>query len=144
MSLVFYYEINGDYNQRDENIEAYYNLGEYSPGLLNYSYNLLSGLAKDAIVFTEGDKDTEAILLLTKGKKYRPDVQMLNVNLLLIKEYRERIFKELEILPFDFDPMTSEETYEKFQQIIIKQVSNTKRDDLFMLQLLLVSHIQAK
>lgn len=127
MSLIFYYEIKGDYNQRDKSIEAYYNLGEYSPGLLNYSYNLLSGLADDAIVFTEGDKDTEAILLLTKGRKYRPNVQMLNLNLLLIKEYRERIFKELDISPLEFDPMTNEETYEKFQQIIIKQVANNKK-----------------
>jgi hypothetical protein len=126
MSLIFYYEIKGDYIKRDENIETYYKLGDYSPGLLNYSYNLLSALDKNAIVFTEGDKDTEAILLLTKGKKYRPDVQMLNVNLLLIKEYRERIFKELDISLFDFDPMTNEETYEKFRQIIIKQVAGNK------------------
>jgi len=127
MSLIFYYEIKGDYAKRDENIEAFYTIGDYSPGLLNYSYNLLTALEKDAIVFTEGDKDTEAILLLTKGKKYRPDVRMLNVNLLLIKEYRERIFDELEIAQLDFDPMTNEETYEQFQQIIIKQVATNKK-----------------
>jgi hypothetical protein len=127
MSLIFYYEIKGNYVKRDENIEAFYTIGDYSPGLLNYSYNLLSALEKDAIVFTEGDKDTEAILLLTKGKKYRPDVRMLNVNLLLIKEYRERIFNELEIPQLDFDPMTNEETYEQFQQTIIKLVASNKK-----------------
>lgn len=126
MSLIFYYEIKGDYIKRNESIEAYYKLGEYSPGLLNYSYNLLSALDKNAIVFTEGDKDTEAILLLTQGKKYRPDVQMLNVNLLLIKEYREKIFNELEIPQLDFDPAASEENYERFQQLIVKRVAENK------------------
>ena len=127
MNLIFYYEIKGDYIKRNENIEAFYKLGDYSPGLLNYSYNLLSALDKNAIIFTEGDKDTEAILLLTQGKKYRPDVQMLNVNLLLIKEYRERIFNELEIPQLDFEPIANEENYEKFQQLIIKLVSENKK-----------------
>lgn len=127
MNLIFYYEIKGDYVKRDENIEAFYNLGDYSPGLLNYSYNLLSGLEKDALLFTEGDKDTEAILLLTQGEKYRPDVRMLNVNLLLIKEYRERVFAELEIAPFDFDPILNEENYEQFQQLIIQRVADNKK-----------------
>ena len=126
MSLIFYYEIKGDYTKRDEKIEAYYTIGDYSPGLLNYGYNLLSALEKNAIVVTEGDKDTEAILLLTIGKKYRPDVSMLNVNLLLIKEYRENVFKALGIPQLDFDPMENEENYQKFQQIIITQLTNNK------------------
>ncbi len=68
MSLIFYYELKGDYNKRNTYIEMYYTLGDYSPGLLNYSYNLLSGLSQNAILFTEGDKDTEGILLLQNGK----------------------------------------------------------------------------
>jgi hypothetical protein len=127
MSLIFYYEIKGNYIKRNESIETYYKLGDYSPGLLNYSFNLLSALDTNAIVFTEGDKDTEAILLLTQGKKYRSDVKMLNVNLLLIKEYREKVFNELEIPQLDFEPITNEENYEKFQQLIIKRVAENKK-----------------
>lgn len=127
MSLIFYYEIKGDLTQRDKNIEAYYSLGDYSPGLLNYSHNLLTALEQDAIVLTEGDKDTEAILLLQKGKKYREDVLMLNVNLLLIPEYRERIFKELEIEPLGFNPIEDERSYEKFQQTLITKISSNKK-----------------
>lgn len=126
MSLIFYYEIMGNYTKRDENIEEFFSIGDYSPGLLNYGYNLLSALEKDAIVLTEGDKDTESILLLTRGRKYRPDVKMLNVNLLLIKEYREKVFRELEIPQFDFEPLENEENYEKFQKKIINQVANNK------------------
>ena len=127
MSLIFYYEIKGNYIKRNESIETYFKLGDYSPGLLNYSFNLLSALDTNAIVFTEGDKDTEAILLLTQGKKYRADVKMLNVNLLLIKEYREKVFNELEIPQLDFEPITNEENYEEFQQLIIKRVAENKK-----------------
>lgn len=126
MNLIFYYEITGDYSKRDKYIQDFYRLGDYSAGLLNYGYNLLSALEKNAIVFTEGDKDTEAILLLTKGKKYRPDVQMLNINLLIIKEYRERVFKELDIPQLDFDPIANKENFERFQQSIIKLIAENK------------------
>lgn len=127
MSLIFYYEIKGDYIKRNKYIEAYYKLGDYSPGLLNYGFNLLSALDKDAIILTEGDKDTESILLLTQGKKYRPDVKMLNVNLLLIKEYREKVFKELDIPQLDFEPIANEENYEKYQKLIIKRLAENKK-----------------
>ncbi|MCW3084735.1 MAG: hypothetical protein JWP12_2101 [Bacteroidetes bacterium] len=126
MSLVFYYEITGDYVQRDKSIAGFYNIGDYSPGLLNYSYNMLAGLEKDAIVFTEGDKDTEATFILEKGYGVRDDVRLLNVNLLLIADYRERIFKELGIPPLDFDPMTNDANFEKFRQTIIEQVAKNK------------------
>jgi len=51
---------------------------------------------------------------------------MLNVNLLLIKEYRDNVFRELKIPPLDFEPMTNEESYEKFRQAIIKHVNKNE------------------
>lgn len=128
MSLIFYYEIEGNYVQRDEYIKKYYNLGEYSPGLLNYSYNLLSGLPKNTIIFTEGDKDTEAILLLQKGKQYRDDVRLLNVNLLLIDKYRERVFKELGVSRLEINPLLNEKNYQHFQRSIIEHVAKNQKD----------------
>lgn len=126
MSLIFYYEIKGDYSQRNKNIQEYYNLGEYSPGLLNYSYNMLSGLEKNAILFTEGDKDTEAALLLQYGKGYRPDVQILNVNLVLNKEYRDHVFKELGVEMLNFDPLLNNDNFEMFHKVIVEHVSKNK------------------
>jgi hypothetical protein len=128
MCLVFYYEIKGDYEKRNENIETFYKLGDYSPGLLNYSYNMLSGLEKNAIIFTEGDKDTEAGLLLQYGKGYRADVQILNLNLLMIKEYREHVFKELGIEPLNFDPLINNDGYEKFRETIVEHVVKNKNN----------------
>lgn len=127
MSLVYYHETKGDYILKAKYAKEYYDKGEFSSGILNYGYNLLIGLEKDAIVFTEGDKDTDAILLLQNGKGIRTDVQLLNVNLLLIKEYRDRVFKELEIPTFTIDPLTNDEGYYKYQQTIIEHITKNKK-----------------
>lgn len=126
-SLIYYYEIKGDYAERDKNIAAYYELANYSPGLLNYAYNMLSGLDRNAIIFTEGDKDTDATFILQSVKGIRKDVRLLNMNLLLIKEYREHVFKELEIAPLDFDPLLNNENFEKFRLQVIEHVSKNKQ-----------------
>ncbi|MCW3101836.1 MAG: hypothetical protein JWO09_276 [Bacteroidetes bacterium] len=127
ISLVYYYEITGDYTKRDENIVTYYNSGQYSPGLLNYGYNQLAGLEKDAIIFTEGDKDTDATFLLQKAKGIRTDVRLLNVNLLLMPAYRERILKELDVPAPEFDPNSSNENFEKFRQSLIEHFAKNKQ-----------------
>jgi len=128
MDLVYYYEIKGDYPQRDKNIETFYHLGEYSPGLLNYSYNMLMGLDKDAIIFTEGDKDTDASLLLQKGMRIREDVKLINVNLLLIKDYRERIFKELGVTAFDIDPFANDDNYNNYRASVIEHFTKNNKN----------------
>jgi hypothetical protein len=126
-SLVYYHEINGDRTQRDKYIKEYYNVGNYSPGLLNYAYNMLVGLDKNAIIFTEGDKDMDGTFILQGAKDFRKDVSLLNMNLLLIKEYRERVFKELEIPPLDIDPFSSDESFDKYRKVIIEHVSKNKK-----------------
>ncbi|HQQ94675.1 MAG TPA: hypothetical protein PLQ93_08985 [Bacteroidia bacterium] len=127
MSLIFYHEIKGQYTERDGYIEAYCKLGDYSPGLLNYGYNLLSGLEKNAIVLTEGDKDTEAMLLLTVGRKHRADVRVLNLNLLLIKTYRDRVFQELQVSAFDFNPLGNADNFRSYQALILRSLAENKK-----------------
>lgn len=127
MHLIFYYEIKAEYGKRDEKIEEFYKIGDYSPGLLNYSYNMLTALEDNSIIFTEGDKDSEAILLLTRAKKFKSNVRMLNVNLLLIKEYRERVFEELGLKQLDFDPKENQENFEKYQKMLIQHISQNNQ-----------------
>jgi hypothetical protein len=126
-SLIYYYEIRGDYEKRDQYVNAYYKLGDYSPGLLNYAYNMLSGLEKNAIIFTEGDKDTDGTLILQGAKGIRKDVRLLNMNLLLIKDYRDRLFKELEIPPLDIDPFSGDENFERYRKSIVEHVTQNSQ-----------------
>lgn len=125
LSLIIYYEINGNNKKKNEYIEKYNTTGDFSPGLLNYAYNVLIGLEENAIILTEGDKDTEAILL-SQGKAIRSDVQLININLLLIKSYRNRIFNELGIDTLNYDPLSNEQTYQLFQQSIIAHLASNQ------------------
>jgi hypothetical protein len=128
MALIYYNEITGNYAERDKNIETCYQSGEFSPGLLNYGYNQLAGLEKDAIILAEGDKDTDATFLLQEGKGIRTDVRLVNLGLLLNKEYRERIFKELEIPGLAIDPYANNESYDLYRQSVIEQFTKNKKN----------------
>ncbi|MCE3297126.1 MAG: hypothetical protein K0R65_2840 [Crocinitomicaceae bacterium] len=132
MDLSLYYEISGNAELQKKYCAAFYNSGEYSPGLLNYSYNMLSGLEENAIILTEGDKDTEGTWLLQAGMAYRTDVKLLNVNLLFIKDYRERIFRELGVKIPAFDPMENDENFARFRRDLIEELSkNTQRRPVY-------------
>lgn len=122
-SLLFYYTLKNDTTARNTCIRNYYSLGDFSPGLLNYSYNLLAGLNTNAIVLTEGDKDTEVGLLLQYGKGYRTDILILNVGLLLRADYRESIFKQLNVPPLNYDPLQNDENYLKFKQTLVSYLA---------------------
>lgn len=123
MALMLYYEITGDYALRDSSSITYIACANYSPGLLNYSHNLLSALAENALLLTEGDKDTEAAFLLQGAWGYRKDVRVLNINLLLNPAYRERVFAELQIPQLDFNPLENDENYARFQSQLIDRVA---------------------
>ncbi|MGZ4049265.1 MAG: hypothetical protein ACXVNN_07875, partial [Bacteroidia bacterium] len=67
-------------------------------------------------------------LLLQYGKGYRRDVQILNVNLVLIKEYRDHVFKELGIEELNFDPLLTDNNFEQFHKVIVEHISKNKNN----------------
>jgi tetratricopeptide (TPR) repeat protein len=50
--------------------------------VMDYNYNMLSGLGKEAILITNGDNDTYPGWILTRILKHRPDVTIVNRSLL--------------------------------------------------------------
>lgn len=63
-------------------------------GLLNYSYNVLMSVEENGILFTQGDNTTVPLWVLQDALKIRPDVQVLNTDLLLQDEYRQQMLFE--------------------------------------------------
>ncbi|HEY0977031.1 MAG TPA: hypothetical protein VGE21_06130 [Flavobacteriales bacterium] len=123
LDLVAHYELTGEDSLRRATCAAYLKLSDYSPGLLNYGRNLLAGLAPNAILLTHGDKDTEAVWLLQCGPGLRTDVQLLNLDLLLRQDYRERQFQRLGIAPLAVDPLSSDAAFAEYQAHIIAHIA---------------------
>lgn len=101
LSLVNYHVINGDWEQAKSYCERLFDAGEFSPTLLAWNYNALASVEKDAILLTHGDNDTYPAWVMQAAKGVRPDVEVINVNLLFYDEYRERIFEQLNIEQID-------------------------------------------
>ena len=123
LSLAYLRERLGAYASRDSAFGAYYRSGEFSPGLLTYAYNMLVSMEPDALVFTEGDKDTDGMLILQGGRALRRDIRVLNVNLLLETAYRDRVFAELGIDPLPFDPRADDAAFARYKASVVRHVA---------------------
>jgi len=74
--------------------------GQMSAGMMYYNYNVLIGLEKNALLLTCGDNDTYPAWAL-QAKGIRKDVKVINLYLLQIKDYRNKIFAELGLKDVD-------------------------------------------
>ena len=109
-----------------------YETGQFSSGIINYNYNVLMGLDKNAILLTEGDNDTYPVWLL-QAQGIRKDVTVLNLNFIIWKnDYRDKIFGELGInkwkLTDEPDGKATEADYQKLKREIIKHIASNKNN----------------
>jgi hypothetical protein len=97
--FVSYYETQDNSAKRKEFNIKWFKLNEMSSGILSYNYNVLITIKPDGAIVTFGDNDTFPIWMLQDALGIRPDVTVLNTSLLCIPEYRDKIFKKLNIPP---------------------------------------------
>lgn len=95
--LVTYYELTRDKKKLKEIATKWKASGDYSPTVMHWNYNMLVSTAPNSILVTYGDNDTYPAWLLQQADNIRPDVQVININLLQRKDYRDLLFKELNI-----------------------------------------------
>ena len=99
VSLINYYIMQGDDEKVTHYSEALFNAGEFAPSLMAWNYNMLASVEKDGILLTHGDNDTYPSWTVQMVKNFRKDVKVLNVNLLMQDEYREKVFNEMGLDP---------------------------------------------
>lgn len=126
-------ELDRDTHQRNIYLKKWFNNGGFSAGFMHYNYNVIAGLKKDAIIITVGDNDTYPIWALQAAHNVRTDVTAINTSLLLIKEYREKLFNELGVPPLGYDPNASSENNNKYkEQLIAHLAKNTQNRPVYV------------
>jgi hypothetical protein len=91
-----------DFEKRNNGLIKKWKAGLVSPGMANYNRNVLSGLSENAILLTVGDNDTYPAWYV-QAVGFRPDVHILNLNLLAMDDYRNTVFKELGVRPMEIN-----------------------------------------
>ncbi len=89
--LMMYYERQGEQNQLRLFCNKMLQSNLVSTELLNYSYNVLMSTDEQGILITEGENTTWSLWILQHSLEVRKDVMVLNLDLLLNKDYRESI-----------------------------------------------------
>lgn len=104
--MINYHLINGHPSELAFFSKKIFEAGDFPAALLAWNYNLLASVEPDGILLTHGDNETYPAWILQWVKGIRPDVMVLNANLLMIDAYRERVLRELGVDPGTFDPGT--------------------------------------
>jgi hypothetical protein len=100
-SMITYTESELNLEMRKKVNNKWFSRDEMSPGLLAYGYNVLMSLEPHSIILTQHDNDTYPLWMLQDVKNIRPDVTVINFDLLLVKSYRDKIFNEYGIAQLD-------------------------------------------
>lgn len=90
--FMAYHEMNENRMDRRQFSTKLYKSNTISGYLMEYNYNVLMSLPKNAILFTNGYDDTYPIWVTQDVKKVRTDVTVINIDLLKDKTYRDKIF----------------------------------------------------
>ncbi|MEN8192047.1 MAG: hypothetical protein ABFS12_04480 [Bacteroidota bacterium] len=93
-ALVIDHMKNSDMEKSDVALRHLLEGGGISDVIMDYNYNVLSLLDKNAILITNGDNDTYPSWILTRILKYRPDVTIINRHLLNTEWYPKVIKME--------------------------------------------------
>jgi len=108
-NLMNVYEI---YRENPEKLEETAQMwkasGHHTPNLMALSYNALINTSKNAILITGGDNDTYPLWIAQKADDFRKDVNVWNIHLMSIKEYRNKKFKALDIPILEEENLTNE------------------------------------
>lgn len=99
LDLLINSEIKRDKEQFSLVAKKLYEINRMPAGALNWAYNSLTEMSQNGILLTAGDNDTYAVLIVQEALNYRKDVMVMNKFLILMPEYREKLFQEKGLAP---------------------------------------------
>tara|TARA_B100000508_G_scaffold141096_1_gene146882 strand:- start:117080 stop:118240 length:1161 start_codon:yes stop_codon:yes gene_type:complete len=112
-NLMNIYEIyKPDQTKQKELAQQWKKSGDFTPNLMALSYNALMNTKKNAILITAGDNDTYPLWVAQHADQFRKDVNILNIFLITLPDYRNRMFKSLNIPQLEGDDLKHSEIIE--------------------------------
>lgn len=93
-SLVVHYMERGDRERMEIALRHLLEAGAIAEEIMDYSFNMLLGLEREAILITNGDNDTYPGWVLNYLLDHRPDVLIVNRSLLNTSWYPIRMIEE--------------------------------------------------
>lgn len=129
--FMIHYELQNDSEKRNFYAKRLYEINELPVGMLNWGYNILSELDANAILFTYGDNDTYAPWIIQAAKGFRKDVRIINLHLIQMDDYRERVLKELGYAPFVMKKAETEQEAKALSKGLYEHFLTGKRPAYF-------------
>lgn len=121
--VAIWSELERNLERRHEYAKKLFEAGLISTGMMYYNYNVIAGLKPNAIIFTAGDNDTYPLWAL-QGQGVRRDVTVINLSLLGVDYYREKLFKELGVDKWVAD---TAKPHKQYKEKIVKHVAGNKK-----------------
>lgn len=119
---VCYLAMMGDEARMKPIAKRYFDSGIYSENILRYSYNELSGMDEGGIFIGNGDTSIIPKWLIQEGMGMHRDKTIVCAPFLMVKEYREWLFRKLDIaLPTLKEPQRAED-YDDNQVTLINAI----------------------
>ena len=143
---VSYLMQTGDEELMADILKRWYNSGAYSPSLLNYAYNELSGMKANSIIFVSGDSPTFSKLLVQYGKDLFEDIDVICMSMMWASNYRKLVCERLSIPDFDPIPqISSQEEADKYtDQMMLHIIKHTRRPAVYFSTLMNVPSFKDK
>lgn len=92
--FIAHYEITGNTSKKKEFCQKWLSSGDIPSAVMDYNYNVLMSLEKNAILITNGESDTYPLWIWQHVKGVRTDVTVLNIDLLGVDAYRTKKLAE--------------------------------------------------
>lgn len=140
-SMVSYAESSMQPDLRKEVNEAWYEDNYISHQLMNYCYNTLMSVEPNGILFTQGDNDTYPTWMLQDALGVRTDVTVINIDFLLLDDFRNHFFKELNLPEMKLGEINSDEYHANWEKVVHHILNNYKGKKAQHLSLTLYNHL---
>lgn len=143
-SVISFAESSMNYELRKSVNKTWFDTNFISYQLLDYSYNVLNSLEENAIIFIQNDNDTYPLWMLQDAKDIRTDVLPISLDFLLLEEYRDNIFKKLNIKPLDLGEIDIDEYHQNWEKVVEHIVNNYKGERNIYMGMTLFQHLYEK